>query len=219
MPSTGEAGFRRIGERERLGFGFFRVVTGTFVDPEGYSFEREIVRHPGAVCVVAVMADGHHVAAVKQYRAAVDASLLELPAGKRDLPDEPPVICAARELVEEVGYEAAEWTELGRFFNSPGFSDEETIVFLARDLVAVERDAHGTEEAHMTVEEIDLDDLDQLVATRALVDAKSIIACQMAKSSLKDLHGVSQPASSNSDQRALEIPADSQQSAPRVVTE
>ena len=87
-----------------------RVVSmrvGTFEAPDGQLVEREIVRHPGAVSAVAVDDEGR-VVLVRQYRAALDVELLELPAGKLDEPGEDPLACVQRELVEEVGLEAAD---------------------------------------------------------------------------------------------------------------
>ncbi len=184
MSPAEPGGFRRIGERERLAGFFFTHVTGTFVDPEGFTFEREIVRHPGAVCVAALEGDGRHLVFVRQYRAALDTNLLELPAGKRDLPGEAPEICAHRELAEEVGVLAARITELGRFYNSPGFTDEETICFLAEDLTSTTREAHGIEEHHLTVERVDLASLETLMASGALVDGKSIICALLVRDEL-----------------------------------
>lgn len=184
MSPAEPAGFRRIGERERLAGFFFTHVTGTFVDPEGFTFEREIVRHPGAVCIAAIEADARHVIFVRQYRAALDTNLLELPAGKRDSPGEPPELCARRELAEEVGVLAGRITELGRFFNSPGFTDEETICYLAEELHTTTREAHGVEEHHLTIERVDLATLDALMADGVLVDGKSIICCLLVRDEL-----------------------------------
>src|SRR2546429_6028918 len=75
---------------------------------DGSTSEREVVEHPGAVAIVAH--DDRHLFMVRQPREAVDEdSLFELPAGKLDVPGEAPIDCAKRELVEEVGLEAAEW--------------------------------------------------------------------------------------------------------------
>ena len=71
---------------------------------------------------------------VRQYRAPLDTELLEVPAGKRDVASEPPELTAARELAEEAGMEAGRLELIGHFYNSPGFSDEESWCFLARDL-------------------------------------------------------------------------------------
>lgn len=176
--------FRRIGERSRFDGRFFRVVTGTFVAPNGFTFEREIVRHPGAVCAVPLEDDRRHVTMIRQYRAAIDRIVLELPAGKRDVESEDPADCVARELAEEIGRTARTMRELGRFFNSPGFSDEETICYLAEGLRECERDAHGIEEENITIESVDLFDVEQRVAAGDLVDAKSIIGLLLARSFL-----------------------------------
>lgn len=174
-------GFRRIGERERLSGSFIRLVTGTFVDPEGYTFEREIVRHLGAVAVVPLEDDGDHVLCVRQYRAPLDATVLELPAGKMDVPGEPAEVCARRELAEEVGHDAARLVELGQFYNSPGFTDELTTCFLAEGLVEVGRTTQGVEEHHMTVERVPLAGFWDLVASGEVVDAKTIIGVALAE--------------------------------------
>jgi ADP-ribose pyrophosphatase len=125
--------------------------------------------------------DGRHVLMVRQYRAPLDRYVLEVPAGKRDVFDEPPEQTARRELAEEVGRNAKVWSELGRFWNSPGFTDEETICYLAEDLTIVERVAQGIEEDHMSVERVALVEFWDLLSLGVLVDAKSIIALALAE--------------------------------------
>ncbi len=183
MPSSEEP-FRRIGERPRFDGGFFKVLTRTFVGPDGFTFEREVIRHPGAVCAVPLEEDRRHVLMIRQYRGAVERPLLELPAGKRDVDGENPEVCAARELVEEIGREASELTEIARFYNSPGFSDEQTICYLAEGLVPCEREAHGIEEEHLTIERVALEDIEGLMSSGDLVDGKSIIGLYAARSAL-----------------------------------
>jgi len=173
-----------LGERARLDAGFFHVATGTFVGPDGFTFEREIVRHPGAVCVVPLEDDRRSVLMIRQYRGAIDTALLELPAGKRDVPDEDPALCAGRELAEEIGREARSLKEVARFYNSPGFSDEATICFLAEGLTVCPREAHGVEEENLVIERISLADIEELMAAGDLVDAKSIIGLMAARRSL-----------------------------------
>ena len=95
---------------------------------DGSEAEREVVAHPGAVAVVAH--DDVHIYLVRQPREAVgEEATLELPAGKLDVPGEAPLDCARRELAEEVGLEASEWTELKRFYTSPGFAEEQVTVY------------------------------------------------------------------------------------------
>ena len=137
------------------------------------------MRHPGAVSVVA-LTDDHDVVMVRQYRAAVDDLVLEIPAGKRDVADETPESTARRELVEEVGLTAASWTLLARFHNSIGFTDEESHVFLATDLTEVPSDRQGIEESHMEVLRVPLASMPAMIASGELTDAKSIIGVTLA---------------------------------------
>ena len=182
MSASDAGGFRQVGERVLQPGHVVSMVAGTFVAPDGSGFEREIVRHPGAVSVVAV--DGDHVVLVRQYRAAIDRLLLEIPAGKRDVDDEPLEVTAQRELIEEIGLRAGRLEKLAEFFNSPGFCDEHSHVFLATDLEPAEPAAQGVEEQHMTIERVALADLPGLVAAGEIVDAKTIIGLCMARERL-----------------------------------
>jgi ADP-ribose pyrophosphatase len=189
-PREGAAGpgkgtFRALGERERFAGSFLRLVTGTFVGPDGFIFDRDIVRHPGAVVIVPVEADGRHVLCIRQFRSAVGETLLELPAGKLDVPDEPPIECAARELAEEVGVRAGQLTELCSYYNSPGFSDERSYLYLAEGLEPCEREAHGVEESHISVESVDLGSLDELISTGQVVNGNAIIGLTLARETLR----------------------------------
>ena len=103
---------------------------GEFIAPNGEVVERDVIHHPGAVSVVPI--DGDEVILVRQYRAALGHDLLEIPAGKRDVDDEPLELCAARELAEEIGVEAASMVKVASFYNSAGFCDELSHVFIAR---------------------------------------------------------------------------------------
>ena len=115
--------FRKVDEVVLHHGYIFDLVRAEFVSPEGESFSRDIVRHPGAVSVVPVAEDGR-VIMVRQYRPALDRFILEIPAGKRDVADEPPEDTAQRELGEEIGVRAGSLQLLGTFANAPGFSDE-----------------------------------------------------------------------------------------------
>jgi ADP-ribose pyrophosphatase len=112
--------------------------------PEGKTAVREVVDHPGAVVVMALDED-HRVTLVRQYRHPIGRYLLELPAGGLE-PDEDPLSAAQRELREEVGLQAREWTALGSFFSSPGFANERLHAFLARGLTAVPSDPDDDED-------------------------------------------------------------------------
>lgn len=182
--------FRKRSERVVFEGALISVAIGTFEGPDGATFERDVVHHPGAVDVVPLLDDGRTVVMVRQYRAAIDGEVLEIPAGKRDVHEEPPEVTAARELEEEIGMRAGRIELLARFLNSPGFCDEESFVFLARDLTPCATSLQGVEEQHMTVEEISLDDVPALIRSGHLVDAKTIIGLLLAREAL----GVTPPA-------------------------
>jgi len=174
------AGFRRIGERilhegDRITLARLQVAS-----PDGTEFERDVVHHPGAVGVVPVIDEGAAVLLVRQYRAAVDAELLEIPAGIRDLAGEAPIETARRELIEEVGMRAGRIESLCAFHNSPGFCDEVVHVFAAFDLEPCDRDLQGIEEQHLTVERVQMEEVPALIAAGSISDAKTIIGLLLA---------------------------------------
>ena len=171
--------FRKLAEEHVYDGSLISVSRGTFEGPDGSTFKRDLVHHPGAVSIVPVD-DDHSVILVRQYRAAIGADLLEIPAGKRDVEGEPPEETALRELQEEVGMRAGRVQKLGEFYNSPGFSDEYSYVFLGLDLTPTEASAHSPEEAAMEIERIPLDEVPMLIRTGRMVDAKSIIGLCLA---------------------------------------
>jgi len=173
-------GFRVVDSTARCRAGFLAVEELLVAGPDGDRFTRHVVRHPGAVVVVPV--DGDEVIMVRQWRAAVGAELLEVPAGKRDVDGEPPETTAARELAEEIGYRPGRLDPLAEFYNSPGFCDEHTHLYCATDLEALPaRDAVSPEEQAMTIERVPLGAAGALVASGLLVDAKSIIGLLLAE--------------------------------------
>jgi ADP-ribose pyrophosphatase len=176
--------FRKLDEREIYRGPLISVAEGTFESPSGERFERDIVHHPGAVSVVPLLPGEREVMLVRQYRAAVDRLLLEIPAGKRDVADEPVEVTAHRELEEEIGMRAGRLEPLAEFFNSPGFCDEHSFVFLARDLEATTISAQGVEEQHMTLERVALERVPELIASGELIDAKSIIGLCLTRQRL-----------------------------------
>jgi 8-oxo-dGTP pyrophosphatase MutT (NUDIX family) len=120
------------------------------VMPGGRPAVREILEHPGAVAIAALDADDR-LMMIYQYRHPVGRRLWELPAGLLDVAGEDPVATAARELEEEAGVAATEWSVLVDVASSPGFSDESVRVFLARGLSEVSRpDLGDDEEADLT---------------------------------------------------------------------
>ncbi|CAB4603348.1 unannotated protein [freshwater metagenome] len=173
--------FRKVDEVVLHGGYIFDLVRADFISPEGEPFSRDIVRHPGAVSVVPIDSDGR-VIMVRQYRPALDQYILEIPAGKRDVADEPPAETAQRELGEEIGMRAGTLDLLGTFANAPGFSDELSWVYLGRNLESVPRDVQGIEESHMSVERFTFDEAFSLIADGSLIDTKTVIGLYLAAS-------------------------------------
>lgn len=163
----------------------FSVRRVSYTDPEGEAFDREVVRHPGAVAVVPVHDDGT-VTLVRQLRVAVGEPVLEAPAGTCDVDGEDLETTAARELGEEAGLEAARLRHLATVYNSPGYSDQRTAIFLATGLGRCQTERSGAEERHMTVETVALDDVTELVASGRLVDSTTIVGLLLARSRLAD---------------------------------
>ena len=176
-------GFRHLGDDEVTQLARLRVVRGRFEAPDGTTLERDITRHQPVVAMVPVFDDGT-VLLVRQYRGPIDREILEIPAGLCDVEGEAPEATAARELVEEVGLEAASLELIARFHPAAGFSDQYVRLYLATGLTEVPHDRQGPEEAHMTVERVALDDVPALIAAGELIDSKTIIGLLLAREHL-----------------------------------
>jgi 8-oxo-dGDP phosphatase len=144
------------------------------LDAAGRTFSREVVRHRGAVAVLAY--DGANVALVRQWRAPLGSAILEIPAGTRDVAGEDPAATAARELEEEAGLRAGRLERLCELLNSPGWSDQRTIVFVATDLTEVPRRPTGPEEEAIEVLRVPLADAVALATGPAPCDATTAVA-------------------------------------------
>jgi 8-oxo-dGTP pyrophosphatase MutT (NUDIX family) len=164
-----------VGSR-RAYTGFSSVRIDDLVGPGGEAFQREVVEHPDAVAVVAIDEE-ERVVLVRQYRHPLRATLLELPAGTLDVEGESALDAARRELAEEVGLAARCWQPLGALWNSAGWSDERTWLFLATDVRPAPRPAgyHPEgEEADLTIERIALSELLGMCADGRIDDAKTV---------------------------------------------
>ncbi len=126
-----------LGREDLASGGFLRVVRDTVRLPDGRSATREVVLHPGAVVVVALLDDGQ-VLLERQYRHPVGRVMVEFPAGKLDA-GEDRLACARRELLEETGYSAREWAHAGEMHPCIGYSNEFIDIWFARGLTRGER--------------------------------------------------------------------------------
>jgi 8-oxo-dGTP pyrophosphatase MutT (NUDIX family) len=182
-----------VSDSETLHVGRVLAVRLDQVDmPGGGVARREIVEHPGAVAILALHDDAT-VVMIDQYRHAVGHRLRELPAGLLDTAGEDPVSTARRELVEEVGCTAQDWSVLVDVVASPGFSDEAVRVFLARGLTEIGRPAGGDdEEADLSVVRVPLADAVRQVLAGEIVNASTVAGLLAAQAVLA---GIAQPRS------------------------
>jgi ADP-ribose pyrophosphatase len=164
-------------EEQKLSGGV--VYAGKFLEvhkdkvrlPDGSQTEREYVRHPGAVAVVALTEAGE-VVLERQHRYPLRRDFIEIPAGKID-PGEAQLETAKRELQEETGYAAAEWTRLGLIHNAIGYSDESIELWLARGLE--QREAKLDAGEFLEVFTLPFEEALAMAADGRITDAKTII--------------------------------------------
>lgn len=142
--------------------------------PDGNHATRELVRHNGAVCVIALVDD--QLLVVEQYRKALGKSVIEIPAGKLDGKHEDPLAAAQRELREETGFTAGKWTKLYSFYSAPGFCDERIYVYVAEQLEPGEAEPDADEFLH--VSRMSYEDAVRAIQTEHIHDAKTIMAIQ-----------------------------------------
>lgn len=187
-------GFRHLDDRLVHQGHVWHVAVGRFESPDGEVFHRDVVRSPGAVAAVPLLFDAEgtpSVVLVRQYRAPFDQLVLEVPAGMRDVPDEPTEVTAARELVEEVGLEAGQLRHLIDFYPSAGMTNSILYLYLATDLRPVERATHGPEEAHSEVVHLPLQEAVDMVLRGEIADAKTVIGLLLVDRELRRSGSVS----------------------------
>lgn len=168
---TGE--FEVVGARHIASAAFLEIEEMRLTAPSGASVERVVVRHPGAVAIVPLV--GRDVVLIRQYRAPINRSILEIPAGKLDVPDEDREVAAHRELEEEVGLRAASLHLIASVYTAPGFTDERIWIYLAEDVVEVGAKPHGAEEEVAEVVRLPIAELGARLAANEFEDAKTIV--------------------------------------------
>jgi len=149
----------------------FDVVLEKVTLPNGTIKDRESVRHPGAAAMVPLLDDGK-VFLVRQYRHAVGELLWEIPAGTLE-PNENPIACARRELVEETGYEATRLDKLAEILPAPGYTDEHIHIFLATGLRLAKQALEDDE--ILQVQPTTFEKALEMVTLGEIQDAKTIV--------------------------------------------
>lgn len=145
---------------------------------EGETAYREVVEHPGAVAILAID-DQNRVIMVKQHRQPAEAVILEIPAGKLEL-HEDPLTCAKREFQEEAAMDADTWNEMLVFYPSPGFCNEKIYIFQAKGLNSAVSPGTDPDE-NIAVEKIPLEETLKMIENGQIIDGKTIIALQHYK--------------------------------------
>ncbi len=150
----------------------FRIEKVSYKLADSREVSREIIQHPGAVVILPLLDDGR-ICLIKNYRAAVDRELIELPAGTLE-PGEPPIDTARRELAEETGFRAGTILPLFQMLMSPGILNERMHVFLAKNLEPGQQDHQGGEEISNWI--VSPEQVRELLRSNAILDAKTVSA-------------------------------------------
>jgi ADP-ribose pyrophosphatase len=142
---------------------------------DGSLHTRAVVRHSGAVTIIPLV-DAEHICLIRNFRVSVGRTLLELPAGTIEPPEEPEAT-AHRELVEETGYRARQLERLHSFYMSPGILDERMHVFVAKNLEEIGASREPGEEIENLV--VTWEQAVELIQTRQIEDAKTLVGLLM----------------------------------------
>ena len=146
--------------------------------PNGNTAVREVIEHPGGVCIAA-LTDDDELLLVRQYRYPYSEVIMEIPAGKRDSKDEDPLQCGIRELKEETGAEAEKFVFLGELYPSPGYCDEIIWLYAATGLTFGETDPDDDE--FLALEKLPLEQVVEMIINGEIKDAKTQAAVLKVK--------------------------------------
>ena len=160
----------RVDTKEIFTGNIVHLIRDDILLPNGKPATREVIRHIGAVAVVPLTDDGK-VIVERQFRYPIDRVITEIPAGKLDTPQEDRLSAAQRELEEETGYTAREWTLLGDFCPTAAYCDEIITIYLARGLQKGQR--HLDEDEFLNVREVPLEELVEDIMAGRIVDGKT----------------------------------------------
>jgi ADP-ribose pyrophosphatase len=157
---------------------YLSFVRDTVLTSDGVQRQRDLVLHPGAVTIAAVLTE-KRVILVRQYRHPAGETLLELPAGTLDMLGdgsvEKPLPAAQRELFEETGHRAASWLWIAEFFTAPGFASELMHLFLATDVTLDPSYTGPAEDERLHVEIVSFDEALRMAEDGRIRDAKTLV--------------------------------------------
>ena len=168
---------QRLASRRAYDGRLIKVDVDTLEAPDGTTFDLELIRHPGAAAVVALLddadADNPSVLLIRQFRYAASGTIWEVPAGVLE-PGEDPKDCAHRELAEETGATAGRIEHLTTVYTTPGFTDEQIHLFVASELRLGE--TNHEQDEFIEVKAVPLREVLAMIKDGQIVDAKSIAA-------------------------------------------
>lgn len=150
----------------------FKIIERFQTGRSGAVHKRFIVEHPGGVGILPILDDGR-IVLIRQYRAAIDKYIWEIPAGTREAGEEP-AVTAMRELIEETGYRAERLERLPSFWSSPGFLTEKIDLFLATGLTAGPSALEDGED--LTLETFEPSRVRAMIASGEIEDGKTLVA-------------------------------------------
>lgn len=176
---TNNHGFEVVGIATANDLGFVRVDIATVRTPAGTEVERVVIAHPGAVAVVAL--SGENIVLIAQYRAPVDAVVIEIPAGKLDQVGEDRPAAAVRELAEETGYVADELVHLTDLKTAVGFTNEEITIYYAPSVAPGAARPVGVEEVEAQVFTMPFRQAVEDVHNGRITDAKTVAGILLAE--------------------------------------
>lgn len=154
---------------------FLSVYEDDVLLPGGKKSKRVVVEHIGAAAILPITSD-NEVILVRQYRYAADTESLEIPAGKKDVIGEDPVLCAKRELTEETGYSAEDIVKIAQIYSAIGFSDEKIDIFVAYDVEKTGEVDTDPDEEFVEVVKMPLGEAIQMARRGLIRDAKTVVA-------------------------------------------
>lgn len=166
------------------------VYKDTVTLPNGKPAGREVIRHVGAVGIVPVTEDGK-VIVERQYRYPLNMVITEIPAGKLDSKAEDRLQAAKRELQEETGITADEWTDLGVYYPAAAYTDEKITLYLARGLRFGKQNLD--EDEFLNIEAVPLPELVEGVLSGEITDGKTQVAVLKVAGLMGDLLKADQP--------------------------
>ena len=176
---TDNHGFEIVGTTTANDLGFLRVDIATVRTPTGGEVERVVIAHPGAVAVVPLWGDD--IVLIAQYRAPVDAVVVEIPAGKLDKVGEDRPAAALRELAEETGYVAHDLVHLTDLRTAVGFTNEEITIFYAASVTPGDAQPVGAEELEARVFTMPFRQAVEEVQSGSITDAKTVAGILLAE--------------------------------------